>query len=57
MNKLLNITIAIPIKNEVEVLQGCIDAIGDDFVEKIILIDSGSTDGSVDGVRKKLVGR
>jgi glycosyltransferase involved in cell wall biosynthesis len=48
MNKLLNITIAIPIKNEVEVLQGCIDAIGDDFVEKIILIDSGSTDGSVE---------
>jgi glycosyltransferase involved in cell wall biosynthesis len=44
----LSITIAIPIKNEVALLQGCIDAIGKDFVEKIIILDSGSTDGSLE---------
>ena len=43
----LNITIAIPIKNEATLLQGCIDAIGKDFVQKIIILDSGSTDGSL----------
>lgn len=47
----LNITIAIPIKNEATLLQGCIDAIGTDFVEKIIILDSGSTDGSVEIAR------
>ncbi|MFV5698727.1 glycosyltransferase family 2 protein [Flavobacterium sp. ZT3R17] len=44
----LSITIAIPIKNEATLLQGCIDAIGKDFVEKIIILDSGSTDGSLE---------
>ena len=48
MKPLLNITIAIPIKNEAKLLQGCLDAIGNDFVEKIIILDSGSTDGSLE---------
>jgi glycosyltransferase involved in cell wall biosynthesis len=43
----LNITIAIPIKNEAALLQGCLDAIGGDFAEKIIILDSGSTDASL----------
>ncbi|RKS13311.1 glycosyltransferase family 2 protein [Flavobacterium sp. 120] len=47
MKQLLNITIAIPIKNEALLLQGCLDAIGKDFVEKIVIIDSGSTDDSL----------
>ncbi|WP_281298249.1 glycosyltransferase family 2 protein [Flavobacterium limnophilum] len=44
----LPITIAIPIKNEALLLQGCLDAIGKDFVEKIVIIDSGSTDDSLE---------
>lgn len=52
MNKLLDITIAIPIKNEERLLQGCLDAIGSDFAEKIIILDSGSTDGSLEIAQK-----
>lgn len=48
MKKQLDITIAIPIKNEAKLLQGCLDAIGDDFAQKIIILDSGSTDASLD---------
>ncbi|WP_369765671.1 glycosyltransferase family 2 protein [Flavobacterium sp. WC2429] len=48
MKKSLSLTIAIPIKNEEKLLQGCIDAIGTDFAEKIIILDSGSTDGSLE---------
>jgi len=46
-NTTLDLTIAIPIKNEAKLLQGCIDAIGKDFVQKIVIIDSGSTDESL----------
>jgi glycosyltransferase involved in cell wall biosynthesis len=51
----LNITIAIPIKNEALLLQGCLDAIGKDFVEKIVIIDSGSTDDSLKIAQKNSV--
>ena len=46
-NATLDLTIAIPIKNEAKLLQGCIDAIGKDFANKIVIIDSGSTDESL----------
>jgi glycosyltransferase involved in cell wall biosynthesis len=46
-NHALDLTIAIPIKNEAKLLQGCIDAIGKDFAQKIVIIDSGSTDESL----------
>ncbi|TDQ09997.1 glycosyltransferase family 2 protein [Pedobacter metabolipauper] len=41
---LLDLTIAIPVKNEENSLKGCLDAIGPDLAKKIIVIDSGSTD-------------
>ena len=44
MSELLNITIAIPVKNEEKNLPGCLAAIGNDFVKSIVIIDSGSTD-------------
>ncbi|WP_207423422.1 glycosyltransferase family 2 protein [Desertivirga brevis] len=40
----LNLTIAIPVRNEENNLPGCLAAIGDDLAEKIVIIDSGSTD-------------
>ena len=40
----LDLTIAIPAKNEETNLAACLDAIGKDFAEKIVIIDSGSTD-------------
>jgi glycosyltransferase involved in cell wall biosynthesis len=46
-NTSLDLTIAIPIKNEAKLLQGCIDAIGKDFSKHIVIIDSGSTDESL----------
>jgi glycosyltransferase involved in cell wall biosynthesis len=48
MKQSLSLTIAIPIKNEAVLLQGCIDAIGTNFAAKIIILDSGSTDGSLE---------
>jgi glycosyltransferase involved in cell wall biosynthesis len=43
----LDITIAIPVKNEEANIQNCLDSIGKDFAQKVILIDSGSTDNTV----------
>jgi glycosyltransferase involved in cell wall biosynthesis len=40
----LDLTIAIPVKNEEKNLPGCLQAIGQDLAAKIVLIDSGSTD-------------
>ena len=40
----LDLTIAIPVKNEERNLPGCIKAIGKDFASSIIIIDSGSND-------------
>ncbi|MBC7507205.1 MAG: glycosyltransferase family 2 protein [Ferruginibacter sp.] len=42
----MDITIAIPVRNEEINLRGCLDAIGNDFVQSIIIIDSQSTDGT-----------
>jgi glycosyltransferase involved in cell wall biosynthesis len=55
MKQPLSITIAIPIKNEAVLLQGCIDAIGSDFAEKIIILDSGSTDGSLEIAKENAI--
>ncbi|MGF7081425.1 glycosyltransferase family 2 protein [Mucilaginibacter sp. UYCu711] len=43
---LLDLTIAIPVKNEEVNLPGCLDSIGKDFVKKVVIIDSGSTDNT-----------
>lgn len=41
---MLDLTIAIPVLNEEKNLPSCLEAIGKDFVKKIVVIDSGSTD-------------
>lgn len=40
----LDLTIAIPVRNEQLNLPGCIERIGADFAARIVVIDSGSTD-------------
>lgn len=40
----LDLTIAIPGKNEERNLPGCLDAIGKGFAKRVVLLDSGSTD-------------
>lgn len=47
MENLLDVTIAIPVKNEKKNLPGCLAAIGSDFAKSIVLIDSGSTDDTL----------
>lgn len=44
----LDLTIAIPVKNEATNLLGCLQSIGDDFAEEIVILDSGSTDTTLD---------
>ena len=46
MHTALNLTIAIPVKNEAKNLPGCLAAIGKDLASRIVIIDSGSTDGT-----------
>jgi glycosyltransferase involved in cell wall biosynthesis len=41
---LLDVTIAIPVKNEEKNLPRCLEAIGKDFVKNVVVLDSGSTD-------------
>ena len=43
---LLDLTIAIPVKNEEVNLPGCLTSIGTDLAKKIVLIDSGSADNT-----------
>ncbi len=43
---MLDLTIAIPVKNEEKNLPGCLDAIGGDLAKKIVVIDSSSTDST-----------
>ena len=46
MFPMLDLTIAIPVKNEARNLPACLEAIGEDFAAKVVVIDSGSTDGT-----------
>lgn len=43
---MLDLTIAIPVKNEEKNLPGCLEAIGTDLAAKIVVIDSSSTDST-----------
>lgn len=47
MSKILDLTIALPVKNEEKNLLGCLEAIGIDFAKHIVIIDSGSTDHTI----------
>lgn len=42
----LDLTIAIPVKNEEASLPGCLEAIGKNLAREIVIIDSGSTDAT-----------
>jgi len=46
MNSILSLTIVIPVKNEEKNLCNCLKAIGNDFAERIVIVDSGSTDNT-----------
>ncbi|NBB79013.1 MAG: glycosyltransferase [Verrucomicrobia bacterium] len=43
---MLDLTIAIPVKNEAANLPACLEAIGQNFARAVVVIDSGSTDGT-----------
>jgi glycosyltransferase involved in cell wall biosynthesis len=40
----MDLTIAIPVKNEEVNLRGCLESIGNNFARKVVVVDSGSTD-------------
>lgn len=46
-----SLTIAIPVRNEERNLAGCLDAIGQGFARRVVVIDSGSTDRTVEIAR------
>ena len=48
----LDLTIAIPVKNEEQNLPGCLAAIGTDLVPRVVVIDSSSTDRTMDIARE-----
>lgn len=52
MSHKLDLTIAIPVRNEEQNLPGCLNAIGCDFAQNIVLVDSGSTDATKDIAKK-----
>lgn len=43
---MLDLTIAIPVKNEAANLPACLEAIGQNFAREVVVIDSGSTDAT-----------
>lgn len=47
----LDLTIAIPVRNEEKNLPGCLQAIGNNFASKVVIIDSSSTDQTLDIAR------
>jgi glycosyltransferase involved in cell wall biosynthesis len=52
MNYPLDLTIALPIKNEENTLSQCLATIGSDFAKHIVVIDSGSTDHTLEIARE-----
>lgn len=48
MHPPLDLTIVIPVRNEEQNLPKCLAAIGTNLAQQIVIIDSGSTDGTVD---------
>jgi glycosyltransferase involved in cell wall biosynthesis len=44
MANALDLTIAIPVRNEERNLSGCLNSIGTDLASRVVVIDSGSTD-------------
>ena len=48
---MLDLTIAIPVRNEEQNLPGCLAAIGTDLAKHVVIIDSGSTDRTQDIAR------
>lgn len=51
----LDLTIAIPTRNEALNLPSCLDAIGSDFAKRVVLLDSGSTDQTIEICRQRCV--
>jgi glycosyltransferase involved in cell wall biosynthesis len=51
MSILLDLTIAIPVKNEEKNIAGCLKAIGTELAKDIVVIDSGSTDRTIEIAR------
>lgn len=49
---MLDLTIAIPVKNEERNLSGCLNSIGSNFAKRIIIIDSFSTDRTIEIAHK-----
>lgn len=45
--KELDLTIAIMTKNEIQVIGKCLDSIDDRLIKKILIVDTGSTDGTL----------
>jgi len=43
---MLNLTIVVPVKNEATNLWACLDAIGAEFAERVVVIDSNSNDST-----------
>lgn len=48
---MLDLTIAIPVLNEEQNLSLCLNAIGSDFASNVVVVDSGSTDSTVEIAR------
>ena len=47
----LDLTVAVPVRNEEKNLPMCLQAIGVDFAQSIFVIDSGSTDATAEVAR------